>query len=113
MAAAVAGKLHAAVIALRSNNKADIVLSRNGITPSVRQHELDGFSLKVQAGSGSLLASQLAVLDLIALSVFHKAAAQREEDKGDIVFPPLVMKRLDPFIMTGACSVTVLAVSYD
>ena len=103
-AAAVADQLHAAVTALFPKIRLIQVFLRNGTAPGIRQFKVDGGSLKAQAGSGGLLASQLPALDVIGLSVLYKAAAQGTENKGDVVFPALVVKSLDPFIMTGACS---------
>ena len=109
--AAVADKLHAAVPAVRTEIRHIEFIRRNRIAPGVRQFELDGVSLKAQAGTGRLLASKPAALDVPGFSVFHEAAAKRAEDKGDIEFPTLVMQRPDPFIMTRACSAIVLAVT--
>ena len=109
--AAVADKPHAAVPAVRTEIRHIEFIRRNRIAPGVRQFELDGVSLKAQAGTGRLLASKPAALDVPGFSVFHEAAAKRAEDKGDIEFPTLVMQRPDPFIMTGACSAIVLAVT--
>ena len=109
--AAVADKLHAAVPAVRTEIRYIEFFRWNRIAPGVRQFELDGVSLKAQAGTGRLLASKPAALDVPGFSVFHEAAAKCAEDKGDIEFPTLVMQGLDPFIMTGACSASVLAVT--
>ena len=104
LAAAVAYKLHAAESAPRSIIRLIQLLLRNGTAPGVSKLELDGLTLKAQTGSGCLFASQLAAPDVIGPSVLYKAAAQGTENKGDVVFPALVVKSLDPFIMTGACS---------
>ena len=61
LAAAVADEPHTAAAALRSKIRLIELFLRNGIAPGIRQLEVDGFALKAQAGTGCLLAPQLAV----------------------------------------------------
>ena len=110
-AAAVADQLHAAEITLHSIIRLIQLIFWDGTAPGVRQLELDGLSLKAQAGTGGLLASQLAALDAIGLPILHEAAAEGAEHEGGIVFPALVVQRLDPFVMAGAGTVIVFSVA--
>ena len=109
-AASVAGQPHTTLLAMRTEIRLVQMLLRDGITPRIRQLEINGLSEKTQARFTGLLGLH-AAFEFICLSVLYKSAASAAKHKGYVVLCAFIVQLPDPLVVTGAGTAVVFSVT--
>lgn len=109
-AASVAGQPHTTLLAMRTEIRLVQMLLRDGITPCIRQLEINGLSEKTQARFTGLLGLH-AAFEFICLSVLYKSATSAAKHKGYVVLCAFIVQLPDPLVVTGAGTAVVFSVT--